>query len=156
MEELKHTTAMTSDLRARLRTPLAIFLLALAPLHAAHAWVYPEHRDIAVLAVEKLDPERRALFDRLWAEARVGHEQRLCPADADAQQGVTPACIDWAAYSAIAGDHSCSASSMLDTIENSNWILAVADVAAQPHERLSHAKAASARFESIGFPRAYK
>ncbi len=40
----------------------------------ALAWVYPEHRDIAVLAVEKLDAERRADFDRLWAEARTGHE----------------------------------------------------------------------------------
>ena len=27
----------------------------------AFAWVYPEHRDIAVGAVEQLDPERRAL-----------------------------------------------------------------------------------------------
>ena len=53
----------------------------------AHAWVYPEHRDIAVLAVEKLDAERKALFDRLWSEARAGHEQRLCEQAADAQQG---------------------------------------------------------------------
>jgi hypothetical protein len=121
---------MTPLHRIGWRTAAALLVL-LAPLQAARAWVYPEHRDIAVLAVQKLDPERRALFDRLWAEARVGHEQRLCTLDADAQQGVTPACIDWAGYSAIAGDHSCSASSMLDTIENSNWILAVADVAAQ-------------------------
>ena len=67
----------------------------------AHAWVYPEHRDIAVLAVEKLDAERRALFDRLWGEARAGNEQRLCAQGADSQQGVAPACIDWAAF---AGD----------------------------------------------------
>jgi hypothetical protein len=112
------------------RTAVLLAVL-LAPLQAALAWVYPEHRDIAVLAVEKLDPERRALFDRLWGEARVGHEQRLCAADADPQQGVTPSCIDWAAFSAIAGDHSCSAASMLDTVEKSPWILAVADVAAQ-------------------------
>ena len=56
----------------------------------AHAFVYPEHRDIALRAVERLDPERRALFDRFWAEARAGHEQRLCAQVADSQQGVAP------------------------------------------------------------------
>ena len=80
----------------------------------AHAWVYPEHRDIAVLAVDKLDPERKAMFDRLWREARTGHEQRLCEQGADGKQGVAPACIDWAAFSGIAGDHSCSSKNMLD------------------------------------------
>jgi hypothetical protein len=97
----------------------------------AHAWVYPEHRDIAVLAVEKLDPERKALFDRLWREARTGHEQRLCEQAADSKQGVAPACIDWAAFAAIAGDHSCSSKNMLDNALKTDWILQVADVAAQ-------------------------
>ena len=97
----------------------------------AHAWVYPEHRDIAVLAVEKLDAERKAQFDRLWGEARAGNEQRLCAQAADTQQGVTPECIDWAAFTAIAGDHSCSSSNMLDSTLKSDWVLQVADVAAQ-------------------------
>jgi hypothetical protein len=97
----------------------------------AFAWVYPEHRDIAVLGIESLDPERKALFDRLWAEARIGHEKRLCEQGADAAQGVTPECIDWAALSAIAGDHSCSGKQLLDTVSASEWILAVAEVAAQ-------------------------
>ena len=35
---------------------------------AAFAWVYPEHRDIAIAAVEKLDPERRAEFDDCGAK----------------------------------------------------------------------------------------
>jgi hypothetical protein len=112
------------------RSAIAMWLLLL-PLQLAHAWIYPEHRDIAVQAVGRLDPDRRAFFDRFWADARRGHEQRLCAADADSGQGVTPSCIDWAAFTAISGDHSCSAASMLDTVENSNWILAVADVAAQ-------------------------
>src|ERR1700752_2120190 len=93
---------------------------------AVHAWVYPEHRDIAVLAVEKLDPERKALFDRLWGEARTGAEQRLCAQGADTQQGLAPACIDWAAFSAIAGDHSCSSKNMLDNALKSDWVLQVA------------------------------
>jgi len=97
----------------------------------AYAWVYPEHRDIAVLAVEKLDPERKALFDRLWGEARAGHEQRLCEQAVDSKQGVAPACIDWAAFAAIAGDHSCSSRNMLDNALKTDWILQVADVAAQ-------------------------
>lgn len=97
----------------------------------AFAWVYPEHRDIAVLAVENLDPQRRALFDGLWREARLMQEKRLCEPGADVAQGVTPACIDWGALSAIAGDHSCSSRELTATVLDSTWILAVADVAAQ-------------------------
>ena len=117
-----------------MKPTLSTTLAALALIGAtvpAHAWVYPEHRDIAVLAVDTLDPERRAQFDRLWHEARTGFEPRLCEAGADARQGVAPACIDWAAFPAIAGDHSCSSRGMLDTVLNTNWILQVADVAAQ-------------------------
>ena len=97
----------------------------------AHAWVYPEHRDIAVLAVGQLDPERRALFDGYWQAARAGREGRLCEAAADAGQGLAPACIDWAALPAIAGDHSCSSEEMLGNALDSDWILEVADVSAQ-------------------------
>jgi hypothetical protein len=97
----------------------------------ASAWVYPEHRDIAVLAVEKLDPERRASLGRLWGEARSGHEPRLCERAADAAQGKAPPCIDWAALPGIAGDHSCSSKDMTEIVLGSGWILAVADVAAR-------------------------
>jgi hypothetical protein len=97
----------------------------------ASAWIYPEHRDIAVLAVQKLDPERRAVFDGLWNEARVTQEKRLCEFGADAAQGVKPPCIDWAALPAIAGDHSCSSHDLTETVLRSDWILSVADVAAQ-------------------------
>lgn len=98
---------------------------------AALAWIYPEHRDIAVLAVTGLDAEHKAAFDRLWAEARIGDEQRMCARGADVEQGLAPPCIDWAALSAIAGDHSCSSREMLDTVRKEQWILVVADVAAQ-------------------------
>ena len=109
---------------------LAALGLAGAP-GPAQAWVYPEHRDIAVLAIEKLDPERKARFDRLWRDARTGHEARLCEQAADPQQGVAPACIDWAALAGIAGDHSCSSRNMLDVTLQTGWVLQVADVAAQ-------------------------
>ena len=61
----------------------------------------------------------------------------MCANSADPVQGVTPECIDWAALSAIGGDHSCSAASMLETALRSDWILAVADVAAQLKEDLA-------------------
>jgi hypothetical protein len=98
---------------------------------SAFAWVYPEHRDIAVAAVEKLDPARRAVFDALWREAHLTQEKRLCKQGADSKQGVTPSCIDWAALSAIAGDHSCSSQDLTQTVLSSDWILSVADFAAQ-------------------------
>ena len=132
------------------------WLLALALACAtspAFAWVYPEHRDIAVLGVESLDPERKAQFDRLWAEARVGHEKRLCEQGADTAQGVMPECIDWAAMSAIAGDHSCSSKQLLDTVNASEWILAVAEVAAQLKVdllRISKTSPAASQQESTG------
>ena len=70
---------------------MAIRLLLLAlglacATRPAFAWVYPEHRDIAVLGIESLDPERKALFDRLWSDARIGHEKRLCEQGADTAQ----------------------------------------------------------------------
>ncbi|MCG6874787.1 MAG: hypothetical protein LJE97_06820 [Betaproteobacteria bacterium] len=109
-------------------------LLGLAVWSAAGSsfgWIYPEHRDIAVLAVQGLDAERKAVFDRFWQDARAGDEQRLCAQGADTKQGLAPPCIDWAALSGIAGDHSCSSQDMLETVRTSDWILLVADVAAQ-------------------------
>jgi hypothetical protein len=108
-----------------------VVLAASCVAGTAHAWVYPEHRDIAVLAVEKLDPERRALFDALWREARITQEKRLCERSVDPAQSVTPECIDWAALPAISGDHSCSSQDLTNIALESNWILGVADVAAQ-------------------------
>ncbi len=108
-----------------------------APWFAAHAWVYPEHRDIATLAVLDLDDQRRAEFDRLWADARAADGDTLCPSAADVAQGVAPPCIDWAALSGIAGDHACSGREMMDTVTETDWILVVADVAAQLKADLS-------------------
>ena len=64
----------------------------------AQAWVYPEHRDIAVLAVEKLDPERKAQFDRPGAKREPATSSACARKAADSQQGVAPDCIDWAAF----------------------------------------------------------
>ena len=121
---------MSKDMRGLgLRALLALALWCAAG--SSFAWIYPEHRDIAVLAVQGLDAERRAEFDRLWGEARTGDEQRLCAQGADAGQGAAPECIDWAALPGIAGDHSCSSREMLETVRTSDWILDVAAIAAQ-------------------------
>jgi hypothetical protein len=96
-----------------------------------NAWVYPEHRDIALLAIQNLSPEYRSVLDKLWAEARVGYEDRLTEAVIDATQTVKPEKLDYASWSAIGGDHSCSPENMLYNILQTDWILDVADVAAQ-------------------------
>ena len=95
------------------------------------AWDYPEHRDIAILALENLDPARRTVFDHLWGEVRDAHPARLCQKGADLNQGIMPSCIDWAALSAIGGDHSCSSQEMSDTVLNADWIIEVANIAAK-------------------------
>ncbi|HEX8750132.1 MAG TPA: hypothetical protein VF732_03385 [Nitrospira sp.] len=107
------------------------WLVGWNPTESVLAWVYPEHRDIAMLAVQDLDPQHREIFDRLWSQARRNHEPRLCEQGADVSQGLSPPCIDWAALSAIGGDHSCSSQEMAETIFQSTWILKVAEVAAQ-------------------------
>jgi hypothetical protein len=117
-------TALASVLR-----PLVLIVAASVAAPAA-AWIYPEHRDITLIAVQRLDPERKLVFDRFWLQARAGAEQRLCVQAADAAQGLTPECIDWAALPAISGDHSCSSADLIVSVQ-SNWILQVADIAAQ-------------------------
>jgi hypothetical protein len=108
---------------------ISLFFVALAG--PVFAWIYPEHRDIAMLAEQRLDPQRQAIFDQLWLEARIGREDRLCLNGIDQNQMLTPECIDWAALTAIAGDHACSSQQLLETVTESEWILTVADVAAQ-------------------------
>ena len=123
--------ATVTQERCQRWTQLLLAVAASVAASAAFAWTYPEHRDIAALAVQGLDAEHKAELDRLWLDARAGDTARLCAASSDTGQGLTPACIDWTALSAISGDHSCSSTEMLDTVRASDWILVVADVGAQ-------------------------
>jgi hypothetical protein len=118
-------------LSARMLIRLALAANLCSASNQTLAWVYPEHRELSLLAVSQLEPDRRAVFDQLWQEARAGDEKRLCALGADSEQGLAPSCIDWAALAAIAGDHSCSSQEMVETARTSKWILSVADVAAQ-------------------------
>ena len=63
-----------------------IILIFIFSFNISNAWVYPEHRDIALLAIQKLSPEYRSILDKLWSQARVGYESRLTEAVIDATQ----------------------------------------------------------------------
>src|SRR5262249_11391516 len=87
--------------------------------------------------------------DKLWSEARVGYESRLCAQIADASQGANPTCLDYAAWTAISGDHSCSASDMLTTVLDSPWILKVAGVSAHLKSSLASATRPDQRLNAV-------
>ncbi len=126
-------------------TKLLIILLATLFCTTGRAWVYPEHRDITLAAIQKLDSARRAQLDRLWTLARKGYEWRLDVLVADATQGEHPKYLDYAAFPAIAGDHSTSADNMLYNILQTDWILKVADITARLKIGLANSKNTSER-----------
>jgi hypothetical protein len=105
----------------------------------ALGWTYPEHRAITANGIQTLDPRNRAALDTLWAAARAG-QPRLCEAASAGDQGPKPDCIDFAAWPAIAGDHSCSPVMMLEVVLDSDWILKVAGIAARMGEGLAASK----------------
>jgi hypothetical protein len=125
-----------------------VYLIAILTV-TGMAWVFPEHRDITLLALERLEPAKRSVLDKLWSEARVGHEARLCNQIADPSQGANPTCLDYASWAAISGDHSCSASDMLTSVLDSPWILKVAGVAAHLKRNLASATRPDQRLNAV-------
>jgi hypothetical protein len=123
--------------RPALTVLLATCLGVLQPV-TAFAWLYPEHRDMTVLALQRLEPVARALLEQLWSEARAGHEARLCAQLVETAPG-TPTCIDYAAWPAIAGDHACSARDLFSTVLDTPWILHVARISARLKRQLATA-----------------
>jgi len=119
---------------------LLVFVLFISFTQKSFAWVYPEHRQIALLAIQNLSPEYRALLDQYWSIARTGFSKRLTESVIDTLQGVKPTQLDYASWAAIAGDHSCSPVDMLNSVLYSEWILKVADIAAQLKVDLARAK----------------
>ena len=115
---------------------ITIFLLIvfILDLTTANAWIYPEHRDIALLAVHRLSPQYRQILDRLWAEARKGYENRLSENVINVQHSRNPKYLDFAAWPAIAGDHSCSAEEMLNTILDSDWMRRLLNVTYEQYD----------------------
>ncbi|HQQ75972.1 MAG TPA: hypothetical protein PLB01_01335 [Thermoanaerobaculia bacterium] len=125
---------------SRGRTFAALLLVAVSAAPPARAWIYPEHRNIAGSAFEGLDPARKAVLEKLWGEARKGHEDRLCEKPWAGDQGNKPGCIDLAAFPALAGDHSCSADQLLKTVLETKWVLDVAAVTSVLDKGLATAK----------------
>jgi hypothetical protein len=130
---------------------LLLFQPFLISLFAATsvAWIYPEHRDITVLAIQKLDPARHAILDSLWANARTGYESRLSVFAADTNPGEDPSSIDYGAWPAIAGDHSVSGADLLHNVLETPWILGVAGVAAQLKNYMATATSRAARINYL-------
>jgi hypothetical protein len=109
----------------------SFLIISLFGVNKTNAWVYPEHRDIMLFAIQKLPADYRTSLDELWALARTGYEFRLSEAVIEPEQLLKPEFLDYAAWPAIAGDHSCSAENMLHNILGTDWILKVADITAQ-------------------------
>ena len=113
-----------------LKKAILITLLITTFQFKGNAWVYPEHRDIMLLAILKLDSAHLAVLDRLWTLARTGYESRLNLSVVDPTQSNNVKYLDYAAWPGIAGDHSTSADNMVFNILQTDWILDVANITA--------------------------
>jgi len=122
---------------------LIISCCLLCTVLKSNAWVYPEHRFIAMLAIQQMKPEYRALLNQLWSRSRTGYETRLTSSVIDTITTVKHTQLDYASWMGIAGDHSCSPSDMLNAVLKSDWILNVADVATQLSIDMANAKSPS-------------
>ena len=126
-----------------------LFIVLITAANKTFAWVYPEHRQIALLAIQNLSPEYRARLDRIWHEARMGYTIRLTESVIDPTQGLKPLQLDYASWSAIAGDHSSSPQDMLHNVLETEWILKVANIAAQLDVDIKSSKNNSQHINSI-------
>ena len=136
------------NLRHRRGLVAIAIALALGP-STVSAWIYPEHRDIAVAAIGKLSPADRASLEALWAEALQGYAAKLCQGLSEGDQGLEPACIDFAAFPALSGDHSCSPKDVLEHVLPSDWIVGVARVSAMTKARLAEATSRQSKLNVI-------
>jgi hypothetical protein len=115
------------------------FVFILTMTRDACAWLYPEHRDIMYRAIERLDDARRKQLDELWLAARRGFEKRLTSSILDTSRTEKHDAIDYPAWSAIGGDHSCSPKGMLDNVLHTDWILEVADITSRLKRKIAEA-----------------
>ena len=124
--------------------------LALATVPTgAGAWIYPEHRDIATEAIAQLSPADRAGLEALWKEARTVLPPTTCEPLSAGDQGLKPTCIDFAAFPALSGDHSCSPKEVLEKVLPSKWILDVARVSAETKAALASSGTRDERLNAV-------
>ena len=126
-----------------------LLCLIIISISDSFAWIYPEHRDIALLAIENLSPEYRSELDKLWAEARISYEERLTVSVIDVTQTTNPQQLDFASWPAISGDHSCSPQNLLYNVLQTEWILNVANIAAELKIDLANAQNRSMRVNAL-------
>ena len=132
-----------------LRALALVFALRLLSPRPAAAWFFPEHRDITDRAIIQLPPEARRALQQLWDQARVGYGAPLCTTLAAGDQGLAPGCVDFSAWPALAGDHSCSPRDFASNVLPSPWVLAVSHVAAQTKDRLASARSRQQKLNDI-------
>lgn len=142
-----NTARSCASLRWLVRTSLVLVLLGGTSI--SFGWLFPEHRHIAGLAIESLNPTHRALLDQLWAAAIAGHEGRLASKVYDPDQGENPERIDYATWPGIAGDHSCSSADMLRVILDTEGALKMAEISAKLDARLAKAKRRDQRVNAM-------
>ena len=131
----------------RVKRLICVFLIFWA--NNSFAWVFPEHRQILLNAIQNLDPSYRLLMDQLWTEATKGFNNRLTDSVIISDQGTHATRIDYATWAAIAGDHSCSPEAMLNTILYSEWIIKVANIAEELRIGLATAKNRSQQINAL-------
>ena len=126
---------------------ILLFLIVCA--QSASAWVFPEHRQILIRAIQGLDPSYRLILDQLWTEATKGFNNRLTDSVIVPDQDTHATKIDYATWAAIAGDHSCSPEGMLNTILYSEWIIKVENIAEELKVELAKAKNRSQQINAL-------
>jgi hypothetical protein len=96
-------------------------------------------------AIERLDEARRKHLDELWSAARRGFDKRLTSSILDTTNTESHDAIDYPAWSAIGGDHSCSPMGMLENVLRTDWILDVADITSRLKRKIAEAGANRAK-----------
>jgi len=142
---------MKAHFHQRLSARATAWILAAAALLSpspAHAWIWPEHRDIAAEALRELPVAQRKTLEEMWIGVRAIGGKQVCEklVDTGAEPTDVPkgqwdkVCVDYASFPALAGDHSCTAAELWSDAAKEPWAVKVVWVAAQTKARLAKAK----------------
>ena len=140
------------ELRRAASVTVLAGLLWAAP---ARAWMWCEHRDIAVTAIQGLPPAERAQLEALWASLKKEAGPQLCPtlvnpgaAPRSAFGDWSGICLDFPSYPAMGGDHACSTGELRAVTESEEWGLRVTWVAEWSKRRFAEAPNQAARIDA--------
>lgn len=125
---------------------------ALATLRsgAAHAWIFPEHTHTTHRALEMLSPgarERLAVdwkvIDTTAVSPHSPKKLHLCekieiaPSETGSKDDW---CVGFAVLPALAGDHSCSPSDLMQTMRTQRWVFPVLELSEESAAKIEAAK----------------